>query len=64
MSKNEATKDDGKMKGKIETDRAVWYVLLAWIGGAVSFYLHPALAAAGAGIILIVFIIIIFIITE
>lgn len=52
------------MKGTTETDRTVWYVLLAWIGGAVSFYLHPALAAAGAGIILIVFIIVIFIITE
>ena len=50
------------MKNKIETDRAVWFVLLAWIGGAVSFYTHPAFTAVGAGIILIIFIIVIFII--
>lgn len=48
------------MKGKIETDRAVWYVLLAWIGGALSFYINPAIAAIGAGIILVWFIIVIF----
>lgn len=47
------------MKGKIETDRAVLYVLLAWIGGAVSFYLNPAIPAIGAGIILVWFIIVI-----
>jgi hypothetical protein len=52
------------MKGKIETDRAVWYVLLAWIGGALSFYINPAITAIGAGIILVWFIVVIFAITE
>lgn len=64
MSKNEATKDDREMKGKIETDRAVWYVLLAWIGGAISFYINPTITAIGAGIILVWFIIVLFMIPE
>lgn len=54
------TKDDGEMKGKIETDRAVWYVLLAWLGGALSFYINPAITAIGAGIMLVWLIIVLF----
>lgn len=30
-------------------------ILTAWVCGAVTFYIHPALTAVGAGILVIIF---------
>lgn len=40
------------MKVEFNFGHVVLSFLISWCAGAVAFYLHPSIAAAGAGIIL------------
>jgi len=42
------------MSRKLSGSEITLSLFLAWVFGAVTFYLHPVLTAAGAGILVII----------
>ena len=56
MSKNEVTKDDREMNRRLSASEITFSLLIAWMLGAITAYIHPNLAAVGAGILAIILI--------
>lgn len=45
------------MNRKLSGSEITLSLLVAWIMGAIAFYIHPSLAAVGAGLLVIILII-------